>query len=400
MSDGTRKSVFVVVAVLIIGMWLVQNRVSPVYQRLRKSDVSVTGGDKSELMVQLPSQFLIASVTGFKEVIAGALWVRADTFFHEDQYDAIIPIVRMVTWLDPHNIDVFTTGAWHLDYNFVDEDQRSDKRYIPASIGLLREGIKNNPYVYDLYFELGWTHYNRKLQDYTNAVKYMEMACKHPGFDPNTGEDTPRPEFIDRMLAHEYELAGRFDDAIRVWKETRGREMAAVEKARKEHKIPDMGSVDVDDKNMAMLYLRLGWRYGDMKAYGKGVEILKQLEARKSGSALPWAIDGAVKDYEHRLATNNPPHDALIPLDAGNPHSFCIDEVDHKIMEYLLHYKSATTPELAAYVKTNRWLILNRLRKIQKISKKQVGKPVIEYYAGERSGKKKAWWIDEELIQE
>jgi Arc/MetJ-type ribon-helix-helix transcriptional regulator len=83
-----------------------------------------------------------------------------------------------------------------------------------------------------------------------------------------------------------------------------------------------------------------------------------------------------------------------------NPHSFCIDEVDHKIMEYMLHYKSATTPELATYVKTNRWLILNRLRKIQKNSKKQAGKPVIEYYAGERSGKKKAWWIDEELIQE
>jgi hypothetical protein len=83
-----------------------------------------------------------------------------------------------------------------------------------------------------------------------------------------------------------------------------------------------------------------------------------------------------------------------------NPHSFCIDDVDHKIMDYLMNYKSATTPELAEYVKTNRWLILNRLRKIQKTSKKQVGKPIVEYYAGERSGKKKAWWIDEELIQE
>ena len=69
-------------------------------------------------------------------------------------------------------------------------------------------------------------------------------------------------------------------------------------------------------------------------------------------------------------------------------------------MEYLLHYKSATTPELADYIKTNRWLILNRLRKIQKNTKKQVGKSIIEYCAGERSGKKKAWWIDEELIQE
>jgi len=83
-----------------------------------------------------------------------------------------------------------------------------------------------------------------------------------------------------------------------------------------------------------------------------------------------------------------------------DPYVFCIDELDHKIMEYLMHYKSATTPELANYVKTNRWLILNRLQKVQKTSKKQIGKPIIEYYAGERSGKKKAWWIDQELMQE
>jgi Arc/MetJ-type ribon-helix-helix transcriptional regulator len=83
-----------------------------------------------------------------------------------------------------------------------------------------------------------------------------------------------------------------------------------------------------------------------------------------------------------------------------DPHAYCSDEVDHKIIEYLMHYKSATTPELADYVKTNRWLILNRLRKIQKNSKKQAGKSIVEYYAGERSGKKKAWWIDEILIEE
>jgi Arc/MetJ-type ribon-helix-helix transcriptional regulator len=83
-----------------------------------------------------------------------------------------------------------------------------------------------------------------------------------------------------------------------------------------------------------------------------------------------------------------------------NPHTFCIDEIDHKIVDYLLHYKGATTPEIADYTKTNRWLILNRLRRIQKNSKKQIGKPLIDYYAGEKSGKKKAWWINEELIQE
>ncbi len=49
-----------------------------------------------------------------------------------------------------------------------------------------------------------------------------------------------------------------------------------------------------------------------------------------------------------------------------NPHSYCIDEVDHKIMEFLMHYKCGTTPELAEYVKTNSWLILNRLKKSRK----------------------------------
>ena len=81
-----------------------------------------------------------------------------------------------------------------------------------------------------------------------------------------------------------------------------------------------------------------------------------------------------------------------------NPHTFCIDEIDHKIINYLLHYQGATTPELAEYVKVNRWLILNRLRKIQRNSKKQIGKNMIYYYAGEKSGKKKAWWIDQTLI--
>ena len=83
-----------------------------------------------------------------------------------------------------------------------------------------------------------------------------------------------------------------------------------------------------------------------------------------------------------------------------NPHSFCIDEMDHKIVDYIVHYKGATTPELADYLKVNRWLVLNRLRKIQKSSKKQYGKAVIDYYGGEKSGKKKAWWINEELTQE
>ncbi len=82
-----------------------------------------------------------------------------------------------------------------------------------------------------------------------------------------------------------------------------------------------------------------------------------------------------------------------------NPHTFCIDEIDHKIVDYLIHHKGATTPELADIVETNRWLVLNRLRKIRRFSKKQLGKPIVEYYSGEKSGKRKAWWISEDLVE-
>jgi len=83
-----------------------------------------------------------------------------------------------------------------------------------------------------------------------------------------------------------------------------------------------------------------------------------------------------------------------------NPHVFCIDEIDHKIIDFLIHYQGATTPELADYIKTNRWLVLNRLRKLQRKSKKQLGESIIFYCAGEKSGKKKAWWINPKIIGE
>lgn len=82
-----------------------------------------------------------------------------------------------------------------------------------------------------------------------------------------------------------------------------------------------------------------------------------------------------------------------------NPHTFCIDDADNKIVDYLLDHRGATTTELGEFLGTNRWLVLNHLKKIAKSSKKQLGKSVVFYYSGERSGKRKAWWIREELVE-
>jgi len=82
-----------------------------------------------------------------------------------------------------------------------------------------------------------------------------------------------------------------------------------------------------------------------------------------------------------------------------NPHMFCVDETDHAIVDYLIHYRGATTSELAEALKVNRWLVLNRLKRIKKRSKRQLGKPIVEYFARETAGRRKAWWLDEELTE-
>ncbi len=142
---------------------------------------------------------------GFREVAAGLLWVRADEYFHSGKYDELVPIFYIVTWLDPHQIDVYSTGAWHLAYNL------GDQRLIPEGVKFLDKGIKDNPNIYDLYFQQAYMHYH-KLHDYQTAEKYAQEAVKHPGTD---GE--PAPYYIHNTIAHSMRANGQIDAMFDQW---------------------------------------------------------------------------------------------------------------------------------------------------------------------------------------
>jgi len=130
--------------------------------------------------------------------------------------------------------------------------------------------------------------------------------------------------------------------------------------------------------------------------------IMEKLQRTPSPDKI-FELEGKIKDLKDDVSEIKKSLAELEILtyekDKINPHAFCIDEIDHKIIDHLLHYKGATTSEIAESTGTNRWMILNRLRKIEKRSGKQLGKAIIEYYGGQRSGKKKAWWINQELIE-
>ncbi len=130
-----------------------------------------------------PSQ-IILNMFGFREFLASILWVRADGFFDQGNYDAVLPLINLCTLLDPHQIDIYSTGMWHIAYNFTDEEQRSDRRYVPSSLALGKRGVLNNPETYEIFFETGWIWYHKIDDDYHQAVKWFELAHQRADIIP------------------------------------------------------------------------------------------------------------------------------------------------------------------------------------------------------------------------
>jgi tetratricopeptide (TPR) repeat protein len=183
-----------------------------IYPKWQKDYSPSTGGlAAAELS---PDQILL-QLFGFREFLAGILWVRADGFFDEGNYDAILPIIKLCVLLDPKQIDIYATGMWHIGYNFTDEAQRSDRRYIPAALALGKEGSKQNPNTYELFFETGWMWFHKIQDDPWQAVKWFEEAVKRPDMLPARKDLLAsaymRNGEIDKMLTEYYKL---YDEAV------------------------------------------------------------------------------------------------------------------------------------------------------------------------------------------
>jgi tetratricopeptide (TPR) repeat protein len=173
----------------------------------RKQYAPIASGPDLENVGNQSKELLGGVLLGFREVAAGLLWVRADEYFHNGRYDDLVPLFYVVTWLDPHQLDVYSTGAWHLAYNL------GDQRLIPEGVKFLDKGIRDNPDVYDLYFQQGWMHYN-KVRDYKVAVDYFREAVKHKGTD-----NDPAPYYMWNQIAHGLEKDGKIDEMFKQWYE-------------------------------------------------------------------------------------------------------------------------------------------------------------------------------------
>jgi tetratricopeptide (TPR) repeat protein len=196
----------------------------------------------------LNNEFLLLPLLGFREAAAGLLWVRCDEFFHSGDYDAILPLVRLITWLDPHAENVYITGAWHLAYNFTDASERSDRRYIAPSQSLLEEGVENNMEIPDIKFELGWQRYD-KIKDFAGAE---EAFLKTDATTPNPkSDDYPygAPLKTLHILAHAYEHEGRIPEALMTWKKALDRSTEMLKRKPNDYSSQSLHNAEVRNYN-------------------------------------------------------------------------------------------------------------------------------------------------------
>ncbi|MBI5119012.1 hypothetical protein HZA56_21315 [Candidatus Poribacteria bacterium] len=122
-----------------------------------------------------------ALVLGFRKLVADLLWLKVDQYWHLGMVQRMLPAMETVVTLDPHFIEAYALGAWHLAYNVTVMFHSLDEKmkYIDQGIHLLEKGIKSNPRNSKLYAELGFTIYFRKMGDWEKAAYYLGEATKY-----------------------------------------------------------------------------------------------------------------------------------------------------------------------------------------------------------------------------
>ncbi|MHB1000535.1 MAG: tetratricopeptide repeat protein [Armatimonadota bacterium] len=208
MKRSSRIILLLIVVALIPVIVQLQKNIDPLRAQFQPGKgISAVMTNVGNNPVVLPSQFVAGTLIGFREVVAGLLWVRTDEFFHNGNFEAIVPLIRIITWLDPHQVDIYSTGAWHLSYNFTDSAERADRRYLPPALKFMEEGIENNPNVWDLKFGLGFMLHCLKTLNFKEAIYWEKEAAK----------DKDCKLFVHRQIAHAYEKSGNIDMAVKQW---------------------------------------------------------------------------------------------------------------------------------------------------------------------------------------
>ena len=122
----------------------------------------------------------------------------ADLFKSEGEQ--ILPILRLITWLDNHFIKAYDFGGYFLAITLNQPQE---------GIDFLEEGIMNNPKSYDLYQGLAYIYFH-KMKNYTMAINYAKKALDNITHYPEKDNTNIPLDCVNslRIIGHSYRLLG------------------------------------------------------------------------------------------------------------------------------------------------------------------------------------------------
>lgn len=137
----------------------------------------------------------IAALSGFRAIVADALFIQAYSAWENTQWGRMLLLFRQITTLQPRVMLFWDTAAWHMAWNasvaaMNNEKQprmalrvKAQREYFALGKDFLERGIKNNADRPDLYEALARL-YKEKYKDHQRASEYYALAAARPGAAP------------------------------------------------------------------------------------------------------------------------------------------------------------------------------------------------------------------------
>lgn len=142
---------------------------------------------------------------GFKEVVSDLFFLQSIQYFgtlresKESRFKKTYPLLRAMGAISPHFIAIYSFGALVME----------ETGYVNEAIAFLDEGIKNNPYAFELWLYRDFIIRLFKTQEYKKAIEGLKRAIRLEG----------HPPILERILAFAYEKDGQLKRSILQWKD-------------------------------------------------------------------------------------------------------------------------------------------------------------------------------------
>jgi len=144
-----------------------------------------------DLREKLGQLGFIAALSGFRAIVADALFIQAHAAWENTEWGRMLLLFRHVTTLQPRVLLFWDTAAWHMAWNasvaaMNDPNQprqalrvKAQREYFAIGKDFLERGIKNNPDRPELYEALARL-YKEKYKDHERAAEYYAKAATRP----------------------------------------------------------------------------------------------------------------------------------------------------------------------------------------------------------------------------